>query len=229
MYKIAIIEDQIIMRAGLSAILAQESQFNIDSQSADPIDFLRKTWGTPPNLVLLDMIMPKMNGAEAITEIKKRWHNSIKILIYTYKDTGDSISEAFQAGADGYLTKDTSTDELISAIKHILAGNYYVSAPILSKIMNRYLLAEKITSPHRFYKTLTTRERELLKLITEGYTNKEMANNLCISVKTVDTHRTNLMKKLNVHNVAELLSVAAEASINSTAAYPERCIDLLSA
>ncbi len=213
MYKIAIVEDQTIIRAGLYAVLTQEPQFNVISQSKDPIELFRQTWSVPPDLVLLDLIMPKMNGVEAIEEIKKRWHGT-KVLVYTFKDAGESISDAFQAGADGYLLKNSSTEELVSAVKNVLAGHYYVSDAILPTIMNRYLRAERMLSSNHLQNLLTTRERELLKLITEGYKNKEMADSLCISLKTVETHRTNLMKKLNVHNVAELISVAGEAGFN---------------
>jgi DNA-binding NarL/FixJ family response regulator len=212
MYKIAIVEDQTIIRAGLYAVLSQEPQFNVVSQSNNPIDLFRQTWLIPPDLVLLDMIMPKMNGVEAIEEIKKRWHGA-KILIYTSKNTEESISDAFQAGADGYLLKSSTTEELISAVKNVLMGHYHVSDAILPKIMNRYLRVEKMRSTNHLHNILTTRERELLKLITEGYKNKEIADSLCISLKTVETHRTNLMKKLNVHNVAELISVAGEIGI----------------
>jgi len=212
MYKIAIVEEQTIIRAGLYAVLTQEPQFNVVCQSRDPIELFRQTWFAPPDLVLLDMIMPKMNGMEAIEETKKRWDGA-KVLIYTFKNTEESISDAFQAGADGYLLKDASTDELISAIKNVLSGHYHVSDAILPKIMNRYLRAERMLSANHLQNILTTRERELLKLITEGYKNKEMADSLCISLKTVETHRTNLMKKLNVHNVAELISVASEVGI----------------
>ncbi|MGZ4994546.1 MAG: LuxR C-terminal-related transcriptional regulator, partial [Methylobacter sp.] len=121
------------------------------------------------------------------------------------------------AGTDGYMLKNTSTDELIAAIKNVLLGNYSVSSTILSKIMNQYLSSEKILSTSYIHSILTTRERELLKLITEGYKNKEMADNLCISLKTVETHRTNLMKKLNAHNVAQLISIAEESGITSNA------------
>jgi len=217
MYKIAIVEDQTIIRAGLYAVLTQEPQFEVVSQSLNPIEMLRQSWAIPPDLVLLDLVMPKMNGVEAIEEIKKRWHGT-KILIYTYKDTVESISDVFQAGAEGYVLKSASTDELIAAIKNILLGHYSVSSTILSKIMNRYLSSEKMLSVGHLNHILTTRERELLKLITEGYKNKEMADSLCISLKTVETHRTNLMKKLNVHNVAQLISVAEELGIATRSA-----------
>jgi len=214
MYKIAIVEEQTIIRAGLHAVLTKEPQFEVVSQSINPLDMLRQSWSVPPDLVLLDLVMPKMNGVEAIEEIKKRWHNT-KVLVYTCKDTVESISDAFQAGSDGYLLKNTSTDELIVAIKNILLGHYSVSSTILSKIMNRYLSSEKMLSTGHLNNILTTRERELLKLITEGYKNKEMADSLCISLKTVETHRTNLMKKLNAHNAAQLVTAAEKFGIAS--------------
>jgi DNA-binding NarL/FixJ family response regulator len=213
MYKIAIIEDHAILKAGLYAILSKEPQFHIISQPNDPIELFRKTWPVEPDLVLLNLIMPKMNGIEAIEEIKKRWHWT-KILVYTTKEEEKNILEAFQAGADGYLLKNSPMEELISAIKKILTGYYHVSDVVLTKIMNRYLLAEKMLSGNQLHTVLTTRERELFKLIIEGLKNREIADSLCISIKTVETHRTNLMKKLNVHNVAELISLAEEFGIS---------------
>jgi DNA-binding NarL/FixJ family response regulator len=201
MYKIAIIEDHAILKAGLYAILSKDPQFNIISQPNDPIELFSQTLPVKPDLVLLNLIMPKMNGIEAIAEIKKRWHWT-KILVYTNKEEEKNILEAFQAGADGYLLKNSPMGELISAIEKILAGYYYVSDVVLTKIMNRCLLAEKMLSGNQLHTVLTTRERELFKLIVEGFKNREIADSLCISIKTVETHRTNLMKKLNVHNVA---------------------------
>jgi DNA-binding NarL/FixJ family response regulator len=212
MYRIAIVEDLAIMREGLIAILNQEPEFRVVAQARNPIELFRSAWPAPPDLVLLNLMMSKMNGIEAMEEIKKRWRYA-KILVYTYKDSETNISEAFQAGADGYLLKDTAPEELIKAIKKILAGHYYVSDVVLSKIMNRYRVAERILSMQQLQAILTTRERELLKLIIDGYKNREIANDLCISLKTVETHRTNLMKKLKVHNVAELISTAEEFGI----------------
>jgi DNA-binding NarL/FixJ family response regulator len=214
MYKIAIIEDHAILKAGLCAILSKDPQFNIISQPNDPIELFRHTWTVGPDLVLLNLIMPKMNGIEAIEEIKKRWQWT-KILVYTNKEEEKNILEAFQAGADGYLLKNSPMEELISAIKKILAGYYHVSDIVLTKIMNRYLLAEKMLSGNQLHTVLTTRERELFKLIIEGFKNREIADSLCISIKTVETHRTNLMKKLNVHNVVELISVAEEFGLSN--------------
>ncbi|WP_374087351.1 LuxR C-terminal-related transcriptional regulator [Methylomicrobium lacus] len=217
MYQIAIVEDKSIIRTGLHAILTQEPQFNIVSQSQSPIDLFQQAWSVTPDLVLMGLIMPKKNTVAAIAQVKKLWY-STKIMVYTYKDAGEGIYDVFQAGADGYLMKDATQEDLIAAIKNLYVGHYYVSDRVLFKNASRYRLAEKMLSVNQLYNILTTRERELLKLIVEGYKNKEIADSLCISLKTVETHRTNLMKKLNVHNVAELISVAEEVDIASHSA-----------
>jgi DNA-binding NarL/FixJ family response regulator len=156
------------------------------------------------------MMMPKRYGIEVIQEIKRRWQTT-KILIFTLKDTEENIYDAFRAGADGYILKDTTLTQLIEAIKNIVAGQYYVSADILPKIIASYVKAEKASIDNSLDCNLTYRESQLLKLIAAGYKNKEIADSLCISIKTVETHRATLMKKFNAHNVATLLSVAGQA------------------
>jgi len=214
MYQIAIVEDKSIISTGLHAILTQEPKFNIVSQSQSPIDLFRQAWPVTPDLVLMGLIMPKKNTVAAIAQVKKLWY-STKILVYTYKDAGDSISDVFQAGADGYLLKDATQEDLIAAVKNILIGRYYDSDAVLLRYENKYVLSEKILSSCQLGDVLTARESELYKLIVEGFKNKEIADSLCISLKTVETHRTNLMKKLNVHNAAGLISfVEATGLVN---------------
>jgi DNA-binding NarL/FixJ family response regulator len=213
-YKIAIIENESIIREGLSALLSQEPGFNVCYQASSPVALFRQAWLTPPNLILLDMIMPKRYGIEIIQEIKKRWQ-ATKILIFTLKDTEEYICDAFRAGADGYILKSSTLPQLIEAIKIVLAGQYYVCADILPKIINSYIRMENTSIDDNLNWNLTCRETQLLKLISAGYKNKEIADSLCISVKTVESHRTTLMKKFNVHNVAALLSVANQTRISS--------------
>lgn len=213
MKKIAIIESEPIIREGLCILLSKEPGFTVDFQASTPVALFHQVWRTPPHLVLLDMMMPKRYGIEAIQEIKRRWQTT-KILIFTLKDTEENIYDAFRAGADGYILKGTTLPQLIEAIKQILAGQYYVCADILPKIIHSYLKAEKEPIDNSLNCNLTDREAQLLKLIAAGYKNKEIANSLCISIKTVETHRATLMKKFNAHNVATLLSVAGQTSTN---------------
>ncbi|MDP1773229.1 MAG: response regulator transcription factor [Methylobacter sp.] len=213
MYKIAIIESESIIREGLCALLSKESDFTVDFQASAPAALFRQAWISPPNLILLDMMMPKNYGIDVIKEIKRRWQ-ATKILIFTLKDTEENICDAFRAGADGYILKGTTLPQLIEAMKNILAGQYYVCPDILPQIINSYLKLENTPQENNSNWNLTGRESQLLKLIAAGYKNKEIADSLCISVKTVETHRATLMKKFNAHNVATLLSVAKQASVN---------------
>jgi DNA-binding NarL/FixJ family response regulator len=215
MYKIAIIESESIIREGLCLLLSKDPDFTVDFQAGAPVALFRQAWFTPPDLILLDMMMPKRYGIEVIEEIKKRWR-ATKVLIFTLKDTDENICDAFRAGADGYILKGTTLPQLVDAIKNILAGQYYVSADILPKIINGYLSAEKTSIYNNLNWKLTNREAQLLKLIASGYKNKEIADRLCISVKTVETHRATLMKKFNAHNVATLLSGASQTGIGSS-------------
>jgi DNA-binding NarL/FixJ family response regulator len=202
MNRIAIVESQAIVREGLRMLLSSEPNFSI-SHAADPIALFRQTWSTPPDLVIMDKVMPSMNGVEAIQEVKKRW-NTTKVLIFTAKNAEVNITRAFQAGARGYILKDADPDELLFAISHLLSGYFYVSPAILPTVIQGYCRVEKTLVEGFCGVKLSMRERELLKLIAEGNKNKDMANILCLSIKTVETHRSNLMRKLDIHNVADL-------------------------
>jgi DNA-binding NarL/FixJ family response regulator len=202
MNRIAIVESQAIVREGLRMLLSSEPGFSV-THAVNPIALFRQTWSTPPDLVIMDKVMPSMNGVEAIQEVKKRW-NTTKVLIFTAKNAEVNITRAFQAGARGYILKDADPDELLFAITHLLSGYFYVSPAILPTVIQGYCRVEKTLVEDFCGVKLSMRERELLKLIAEGHKNKDMANILCLSVKTVETHRCNLMRKLDIHNVADL-------------------------
>lgn len=202
MNKIAIVESQSIVREGLRMLLSGESGLSV-SHAADPIALFRQTWSRPPDLVIMDKVMHSMNGVEAIQEVKIRW-NTTKVLIFTDKKEEKNIIRAFQAGASGYILKDADPDELLFAITHLLSGNFYVSPAILPTVIRGYCRMEKTLVEGFCGVKLSMRERELLKLIAEGNKNKDMADILCLSIKTIETHRSNLMRKLDIHNVADL-------------------------
>jgi DNA-binding NarL/FixJ family response regulator len=149
---------------------------------------------------------------DAIKEIKKRSPET-KILVLTVHKTDEYIVATFQAGADGYVLKDSTHAELELAIQNVLSGKYFISPGISEKLIGGYLQGKKtlkITTP---WETLTQRERGILKLIAEGYKNKEIADYLCISVKTVEKHRANLMQKLDLHNISDLTAFAIERGL----------------
>jgi DNA-binding NarL/FixJ family response regulator len=156
--------------------------------------------------------MPRMNGMEAIREIKKVSPKT-KVLVLTVHKTEEYILATFRAGADGYALKDATHDELVLAIRNVLAGKPYVSPGISERVIEGYLSGKKEFKMSSIWETLTAREREILKLIAEGYKNKEIADNLYISVKTVERHRANLMQKLDLHNVQALTALAIEKGL----------------
>jgi DNA-binding NarL/FixJ family response regulator len=156
--------------------------------------------------------MPKMNGVEAIREIKKRAPET-KVLALTVHKAEEFILEVLQAGADGYVLKDASSEELMMAIKSVLGGKRYLSPSVSQLVIEGYLEGRKSIASSSPWDTLTKRERQILKLIAEGHKNKEIADYLYISVKTVEKHRANLMKKLDLHSAAALTAYAMERGL----------------
>ena len=195
------------------------------SHASDPISMFRQTWSSPPDLVIMDKVMPNMNGIEAIQEIKKRWLET-RILVFTSKNTQENIARAFNAGANGYLLRSADPDELLYAVNQVLQGNYYVTPAILPIVLGNFLRFEKSMLDNINGYKLSTRERELLKLISEGNKNKDIAKILCLSIKTIETHRYNLMRKLDAHSVADLMAFANRAGLIPDSSKNEPIVDL---
>lgn len=211
-YQIVIAEDHTILREGLRFLLNSSPELEVVGEAADGREAVRIAEKLKPNLILTDLSMPRMNGMDAIREIK-RVSPHTKILVLTVHKTEEYILATLQAGADGYLLKDTTHAELLSAIKHVLGGKSYISPGISDTVLEGYLEGRKAIKTATSWETLTRREREILKLVAEGYKNKEIASDLFISVKTVEKHRANLMEKLNLHNVQSLTKYAIEKGL----------------
>ena len=211
-YRIVIAEDHTILREGLRAILSSNSEFEIVGEAEDGREAIRCVENIKPDLVLMDLSMPRTNGLEAIKEIKKQ-NPEIKVMALTVHKTEEYILEALKGGADGYVLKDATQAELVLAIKNVLMGKRYLSPDISEKVIEGYLEGRKTVKTTSAWDTLTQREREILKLIAEGFKNKEVADYLCISLKTVEKHRANLMKKLDLHNAAALTAFAMEKGL----------------
>ncbi len=150
-----------------------------------------------------------MGGISAITDIKKRYPK-IKIIALTVHKTEEYILAALKAGADGYILKDATHNELIMAIKSVSDNRQYLSPGVSEKVIQGYLEGKKTLKSDSSWDMLSQREKEVLKLIAEGYKNKEIAEFLCVSLKTVENHRANLMKKLDLHNAAALTAFAMQ-------------------
>jgi two-component system response regulator NreC len=210
--RIVIAEDHTILREGLRALLSSDPELEIVGEAEDGQEAIRTVEKAKPALVLMDLSMPRMNGMDAIKEIKKRTPDT-KILVLTVHKTDEYIVATLEAGADGYVLKDSTNIELKMAIKSVLGGKFYISPGISAKVIEGYLENKKPQRGTTPWESLTAREKGILKLIAEGYKNKEIADFLCISVKTVEKHRANLMQKMDLHSVSALTALAIEKGL----------------
>jgi two-component system response regulator NreC len=211
---VVIAEDYTILREGLRALISSNPNFDVVAEAGDGHEAIKFVEKLKPRLVLMDLSMPRMNGMDAIREIRKRAPET-KIVVLTIHKTEEYIVATLKAGADGYVLKDATHDELMMALNHVLVGKRYISPGISEKVIEGYLDGKKTIKSQTTWDTVTHREREILKLIAEGYRNKEIADYLCISVKTVEKHRANLMEKLDIHNVQALTAFAIERGLVS--------------
>jgi len=213
-YRIVIAEDHTILREGLRSLLSSSPEFEIVGEAEDGREAIQSVEKYKPDLILTDLSMPRMNGMEAIREIK-RVSPKTRIVVLTVHKTEEYILATFKAGAHGYLLKDSTHSELMMALKKVLSGKQYISPEISEKVIEGYLEGKKTLKAQTPWETLTPRERVILKLIAEGCKNKKIADDLCISIKTVEKHRSNLMEKLNLHNVQALTAYAIERGLVS--------------
>jgi len=208
-YRILIVDDHALFRAGVRALLAQDPSIEVVGEADNGRDAIRAVGQLAPHLVLMDLSMPVMNGMEAMTEIRLRYPN-VRLLVMTLHKAEDYIHASLKAGADGYILKDATQEEFRVAIHTVLQGKTYLSMDVSAKVVTGYLGGGKSSSA---YDSLTHREREVLKLVGEGNTNKLMAGFLFLSVKTIEKHRSNLMSKLDLHNASGLTAYAMEKGL----------------
>lgn len=210
--RLVIVEDHALLRAGLRALLDRDPDSEVVGEADNGKDAIRIIGALSPHLVLMDITMPGTNGIAAICELKRRYP-AIKILVLTIHKTDEYIQEALNAGADGYILKGTTHEELALAIRTILGGKSYLTAEVSERVINGYLEGARPGSRAGAWQRLTQRERQVLKLIAEGHPNKSIAEYLCLSVKTVEKHRSNLMGKLDIHNASTLTGFAIEKGL----------------
>lgn len=202
-----IVDDHTIMRDGLQALLGSEPEFEVIATASDGREALLLMKTQRPDLILMDLSMPKTSGVDAIGHIKRKFPQ-IKIVALTFHKEDKYIHTTLEAGADGYVLKDDSRTELFSAIRNVLAGKRYLSPSIVDRVVSGYLSRSDQIEERPSWEVLTPREREVIKLIAEGYRTKEIANYLSLSHKTVEKHRTNLMRKLDLHSTAAVTAYA---------------------
>jgi DNA-binding NarL/FixJ family response regulator len=212
--RIIIAEDQTLVRKGLKSLLSEGGQYDVVGEAEDGLEAIRSVARLKPDLVLLDLAMPRMNGISAIKEIKQREPNT-KIVAITFHTSDEYILAAFESGVDGYCLKNDTHANLLLALKRVMAGKRYISPEVSDKILNGYIESNRALKTESAWETLTPREIEILKLVAEGYTSKAIANFLCISPKTADKHRTNIMRKLDLHSAAALAVYALKQGLIS--------------
>lgn len=214
-WRLVIAEDHTIIREGLRALLAGDPEFEIVGEAEDGLAAVRVVEQLRPDLVVMDLSMPKMNGVGAIREIKRVTPDT-KIVVLTVHKNEEYILASFQAGSNGYVLKYATHEELVAAIRTVLRGQPYLSPAVSAVVLEGYLQGQDKPGKESQLRTLTARETDVLKLIAEGYKNKQIAELLGISVKTVERHRANLMKKLDLHNGPALTAFAVEKGLICT-------------
>lgn len=211
--KVLIAEDHTLVRAGIRALLSAEPDFEVVGEVATGEDAVRMAYETRPDVVLMDLNMPGRGGMHAIGEIKRRTPE-VKVLVITMHKTDEYIQEALRSGAAGYILKESGHDELRAAIRTVISGRVYLSPEVSERVVSNMITTGPRTAPGTTpLESLTSREREVLKLVAQGLGNKEVANLLNLSIKTVEKHRANVMHKLGLKNVAMLTAYAISNGI----------------
>jgi DNA-binding NarL/FixJ family response regulator len=199
-------EDHTIVRKGLRALLADEADIEVVAEAADGREAVQLAQQFLPDVVLMDLSMPGLSGLEATRQIRHRMPE-VKVLVLTRHANEEYVLQILRAGASGYVLKKAAPAELVSAIQAVSRGDSFLSPAISRTVIEEYVRqAEAMVKDS--YEQLTDREREVLQLIAEGHSSREIAEQLCISEKTARTHRANLMDKLDLHSTAELTQYA---------------------
>lgn len=207
-----IAEDHDLLRQGLCSLVNTLPDFTVTGQCKDGKEAVRLALSLTPAVILMDLSMPGLNGIEATAQIKRRLPQIMVVALTSYK-TDEYVREALRAGADGYILKDASYDELVMALRSVVGGRKFLSPDVSGHLVDNYLNGKRPENRSAPCDRLTARERSILKLIAEGRTNRATAEFLHVSPKTVEKHRANLMRKLGLRNVSELTLVALESGL----------------
>ncbi|KPK25268.1 MAG: histidine kinase [Nitrospira bacterium SG8_3] len=213
-HRIVIAEDHRILREGLRSLLSSNPDLEVVGEAENGREAIGRAEELKPSLILMDLSMPKMDGLDAIAEIKNRCPDT-KVLVLTVHKAEEYVYASLKAGADGYLLKDATQSELMLAVENVLGNKPYISPGISRRLVAAYLEGRKPLESDSSLGLLTQRERQILKLIGEGHRNKDIADYLCISPKTVEKHRANLMKKLDLHTAGALTAFAMDKGLTS--------------
>jgi two-component system, NarL family, response regulator NreC len=211
-YRIVLVGKKTILQEGLRSLLSGEKDFEIVGEAEIGREAVRLVKETKPDLVICELSMHPIEGIDIIATIKKNNPN-IKVAALTVHQNEECVVEVLKAGADGYILKEVSYSELVIGLRSILEGKRYLSPEIAEDLITGHLEKRKVKKWDIPWNILPRRQWEILRHIAEGLTNKQIADQLCLSVKTVEAHRSKIMKKLNVHNVSSLIKLAVEKGL----------------
>jgi two-component system response regulator NreC len=204
---VLLVEDHIVVRQGIKALLSDEPDLEIVGEADNGREALQAVMELQPNLVLMDISMPGLNGIEATRQIRQRYPE-VKVIVLSMHANEEYVFQVLRAGASGYVLKQSDSSEVLTAIRAALAGGSFLSPPISRAVIDDYVRRAEARGEESDLDLLTSREREVLQLLAEGMSNREIADQLNISVKTVETHRSNMMNKLDVDSKTELIKYA---------------------
>lgn len=211
---ILIIDDHPLFREGLKAIIERDSRFEVVGEAGNGREGLQLTKKLKPDMIIVDISLPDRSGIQLTGEIRTLL-STTRILIVSMHSKIDYIAEAFQAGATGYVVKESASERLVQGLESVAKGDYFldssVSHTVVENLIKSPLKEAKITDAD--YNTLTPREQEVMRFLAEGFSSKKVAEKLFISPKTVENHRSNIMNKLGLHNTIELIRYAAKLGL----------------
>jgi DNA-binding NarL/FixJ family response regulator len=205
--RILLVEDHVVVRQGLKALLSGEDDIQVVGEADNGREALQYVAELQPDVVLMDISMPGLNGIEATRQIRQNY-SGVKVVILSMHSNEEYVFQVLRAGASGYVLKQSDSSEVLTAIRAALAGGSFLSPPISRAVIDDYVRRAESRGRAKHMDVLTSREREVLQLLAEGLSNQEIAEQLSISVKTVETHRSNMMKKLGVDSKTELVKYA---------------------
>jgi two-component system response regulator NreC len=213
MIRILLVDDHAVVRSGLAMLLGAKDDMEVVGEAAEGEEAIAKAMQFLPDVVLMDLSMPHgKDGLSATAEIKKRLPNTA-VLILTMHDDEEYLFRAIHQGASGYILKSSPHEEMINAIRHVAAGNAYLHPTATKRLMGEYLEKLKHGNDQGTFESLSDREKEILAKVAQGYTNKDIAEQLVISVKTVESHKSNLMDKLNLKTRPDLVRFAMKKGL----------------
>lgn len=214
MIRVFLADDHTILRSGLRAVLERHSDFQVVGEAADGRQTVQCMEQNRPDVIVMDVAMPILNGIEAARQITAKYPQVAIVVLSMHSDEG-YVLRALKAGARGYLLKDSAEGDLITAIRAVSEGKAFFSPAISRMLVDDYMRQLQQRGVEDSYELLTTREREILQLLAEGRSNKDIARLLELSLYTIETHRSNILEKLNLHSVPELMLYAIRKGVIS--------------